>query len=638
MDAKKFMKAYEERKDRIEKGGHLMKELFADNTNINKEDSELSKLDVFNKTDSDSLEDQLLEQEISFSSTGTLSSAAEELQLPDNVDLSNFEDEDGDSSIIPFPSERGRTKAEFEAQCEAQKQKNKQKNATPSTRTKADFEKTTEKSNYKGRTKEDFEKQCAAQVNARKKSTSASTNNIHFSTDTLDLSKNEEGFKPESRTIPKDLVDLENTIILSFPAGLSTTDKNVFTFTKGKYTYMVDLGSEQAKQDCLEALREKTHRSFAWYEEKTGKKNWVLYDLAQYEIEPKAGMYLHVKSFPIGTLEVPVGASSCYRMFSNMKIDEGISFTKAFDTSDIITMCGMFDGAHFTKGVYFPTTFNSKNVVDTRFMFFKAIVDVPFSFTNSFDGKHIISAEQMFCSARWNGDFYLPESFSPENAKSLRSMFNNFKVKGMFTLPASFNTCNVEDFSSMFCNFKFPEDFILPKDFSVENAKDLSFMFSTSVLPTKYNIVANFKTAKCLIFDSMFLKAILPDNFELPESFSTANATTLFRMFYDCKFPKGFLLPESFSTVNAKIISELFYRCVFKTSFSLPPAFTIENVEKKDFVFMEAKGLGILDLGLKHVVKTLHARYSRNHGKTDNVRDIIYNGMELPTFIRRNQK
>ena len=454
----------------------------------------------------------------------------------------------------------------------------------------------------------------------------------------FDLSKDETGFKPESRTIPRSKVDLSDTVILTFPEGIHDGDENTLTFIKGKFSYIVDLTSESAKEDCVQALRRNTHRSFAWYKEKSGNQNWVLFDLAQYSIDSDAGMFLRVKEIPEGTLELPVNASSCYKMFSGIELNNKFSFTNAFNTSEIVTMANMFENAVFTKTIYFPTNFTSKNVKDMSFMFLGAKVEIPFKFTDSFNARNAISLKQMFCDAEFYGDFELPNSFSPVSANSLEAMFSSLKVKGHFSLPEGFDTQSVINMSRMFSNFKFPKDFKLPKYFYVDNVKDLSAMFCGAVLPTEHNILENFRTGNCINFNSMFLHAELPDNFSLPESFSTGNAVNMLRLFYGCTFPKGFRLPESFSTEKAVVISEMFYHCTFKTPFSLPPAFTIDNVKNKDFIFMEAKGLGVITLTTRQTVKSLHERYKRmKMRETIGTEDDTYNGMELPNFIKKRK-
>ena len=256
----------------------------------------------------------------------------------------------------------------------------------------------------------------------------------------FDLSKDETGFKPESRTVPKKQVDLSNTIILTFPEGIKNGDDNTLTFTKGKYSYIVDLTSKEAKEECAQTLRKNTYRSFAWFQESTGNKNWVLFDLAQYAPDKKTGLFLHVKKIPEGTLELPVNASSCYKMFSDTEINDKFSFTKAFDTTDIVTMANMFENAKFTSAVYFPTSFNTENVVDMSFMFAGATIEVPFRFTDAFNAKKAINLEQMFCRTKFKCDFELPESFSPEMAESFDSMFSSCIVDGDFKLPRSFST------------------------------------------------------------------------------------------------------------------------------------------------------------------------------------------------------
>lgn len=698
LNAKDFMRMYEEKT----KGGITnMKELFnpeddkrvVENVSEKTSESEpksitVKSMDFFSKGNSDNkntnsnaqhedlLEQELLEQEVNFSKTGIVSSAAEDLELPDNVDVSKLEDEDGDSSIVQFPTPKGRTMADFEAQCEAQRQRAKQRRTqTPqSSRFSPDNKDSRLSPNHAmgstkaGRSRSDFEKQCERQRQLREERKRKREEALHEMTHgelgkrpeprapfnptseiniakpgvkadlSFDLSKDETGFKPESRTIPRSKVDLSDTVILTFPEGIHDGDENTLTFIKGKFSYIVDLTSESAKEDCVQALRRNTHRSFAWYKEKSGNQNWVLFDLAQYSIDSDAGMFLRVKEIPEGTLELPVNASSCYKMFSGIELNNKFSFTNAFNTSEIVTMANMFENAVFTKTIYFPTNFTSKNVKDMSFMFLGAKVEIPFKFTDSFNARNAISLKQMFCDAEFYGDFELPNSFSPVSANSLEAMFSSLKVKGHFSLPEGFDTQSVINMSRMFSNFKFPKDFKLPKYFYVDNVKDLSAMFCGAVLPTEHNILENFRTGNCINFNSMFLHAELPNNFSLPESFSTGNAVNMLRLFYGCTFPKGFRLPESFSTEKAVVISEMFYHCTFKTPFSLPPAFTIDNVENKDFIFMEAKGLGVITLTTRQTIKSLHERYKRmKMRETIGTEDDTYNGMELPNFIKKRK-
>lgn len=698
LNAKDFMRMYEEKT----KGGITnMKELFnpEDDKRVVEDVSEktsesepksttVKSMDFFSKGNSDNkntnsdsqredlLEQELLKQEVNFSKTGIVSSAAEDLELPDNVDVSKLEDEDGDSSIVQFPTPKGRTMADFEAQCEAQRQRAKQRRtqAPPDSRFSQDSKDSRFSPDHAmcstkaGRSRSDFEKQCERQRQLREERKRKREEALHEMTHgelgkrpepkapfnptseiniakpgvkadlSFDLSKDETGFKPESRTIPRSKVDLSDTVILTFPEGIYDGDENTLTFIKGKFSYIVDLTSESAKEDCVQALRRNTHRSFAWYKEKSGNQNWVLFDLAQYSIDSDAGMFLRVKEIPEGTLELPVNASSCYKMFSGIELNNKFSFTNAFNTSEIVTMANMFENAIFTKTIYFPTNFTSENVRDMSFMFAGAKVEVPFKFTDSFNARNAISLKQMFCNAEFYGDFELPNSFSPVSANSLEAVFSSLKVKGHFSLPEGFDTQSVINMSRMFSNFKFPKDFKLPKYFYTDNVKDLSAMFCGAVLPTEHNILENFRTGNCINFNSMFLHAELPDNFSLPESFSTGNAVNMLRLFYGCTFPKGFRLPESFSTEKAVVISEMFYHCTFKTPFSLPPAFIIDNVKNKDFIFMEAKGLGVITLTTRQTVKSLHERYKRmKMRETIGTEDDTYNGMELPNFIKKRK-
>ena len=290
MDAKDFMKSYEEHIKNVKGGNIKMKELFNPEE---KNNEEMKSMDFFSKatnvkeesvpdfsaeantmekkeekdgSHTDSLEQELFQQEVNFSKIGTVNSAAEELELPDNMDMTALEDEDGDSDVIRFPTAKGRTMAEFEAQCKAQRQREKEKSNSKidTDRFRNRFSKdssstTMESHKSSGRTRSEFDKQCERQrqLNEERKRKREEKRNDFDRNDSksslnempFDLSKDETGFKPESRTVPKKQVDLSNTIILTFPEGIKDGDDNTLTFTKGKYSYIVDLTSKEAKEE-----------------------------------------------------------------------------------------------------------------------------------------------------------------------------------------------------------------------------------------------------------------------------------------------------------------------------------------------------------------------------------------------------
>ena len=188
MNARDFMKSYEQRVKNAEGGNVSMKELFnpeeKDNngmgsmnffdnsTNDNKVESSAessAKSNVDSALAKESLEKELLQQEVNFSKEGIVNSAAEELELPDNVDTTTLEDEDGDSSIVKFPTPKGRTMEEFEAKCEAQRKRDKEKNLDEitkqfSNRFSKDNSGTTAVTHKpSGRTRSEFDRQCECQ-------------------------------------------------------------------------------------------------------------------------------------------------------------------------------------------------------------------------------------------------------------------------------------------------------------------------------------------------------------------------------------------------------------------------------------------------------------------------------------------
>lgn len=83
---------------------------------------------------------------------------------------------------------------------------------------------------------------------------------------------------------------------------------------------------------------------FEWFKEETGLEKWVLYRLDQYKIDINLSRkrFLHYCGDKDSVIEVPLGVSSCYYMFSDNVTGTDINLAM----------------------------FHNQNIVDTRSMFF----------------------------------------------------------------------------------------------------------------------------------------------------------------------------------------------------------------------------------------------------------------------------
>ena len=199
------------------------------------------------------------------------------------------------------------------------------------------------------------------------------------------------------------------------------SDDNKLYFSVGDIKYIVDLSSKDARKECRTKLNKDTSRDFNWFKEETGMCNWVLYDSKMYVVENDSDGILYLHYIEDCGLEpiIPIGASSCYRMFSNYKILSEFDFT-SFNTVSIMTMDYMF-----ADSLYFEhldlSSFSTGNLRAMNYIFSGCIYlqDVDLS---SFDTERVDFME---------GVFYIWENLEKINLTNLK-MYNVKSTAKMF--------------------------------------------------------------------------------------------------------------------------------------------------------------------------------------------------------------
>lgn len=199
-----------------------------------------------------------------------------------------------------------------------------------------------------------------------------------------------------------------------FPDTKITKD---FMATIDGCIFNADFNSQTSKEDCLKEIKEKTGKSYNWFQESSGNKNWVLYSEDEYRIvKNEFGYYLHVRKGFKGKIHVPFNASSCHGYFSHTKVED-LDFSE-FDTGNIVDMSGMFYMANLGNR-FFPE-FNTKKVVTMYMMF--AGSNVKHLDLSMFDVSSVISFEGTFYGCKMLEDLNL-HGWNTHNAICFGHMF-----------------------------------------------------------------------------------------------------------------------------------------------------------------------------------------------------------------------
>ena len=213
----------------------------------------------------------------------------------------------------------------------------------------------------------------------------------------------------------------------------------------------------EEREKCIKEILEVTGKHYGWYKEITGNKNWILYDIEQYEVRNfddiehlvfgrdlmDAETFLCVRKDFKGKLYLPINASTCSFMFVDINVPE-IDLTE-FDTT---------------------------NVVNMDYMFLKADLGDCFSLGSSTNAQ-INSADQTTLS------------LNTEGVTTMSGMFKDCKVKHLDL--RSLRTHNVTDFSDMFYNCDSLIDLNVD-GFDTSNAEDFNGMFHGCHKLTQLNV------------------------------------------------------------------------------------------------------------------------------------------------------
>lgn len=105
--------------------------------------------------------------------------------------------------------------------------------------------------------------------------------------------------------------------------------------------FIINLNYKKEREECAKKINEITHECFAWTKEKFGERHWVLYNTKAFRVI--LGGIIHYNSECGVTPFMPVNATTCYKMFSDITDDVLVSFCH-FNTENIINMDRMFEG------------------------------------------------------------------------------------------------------------------------------------------------------------------------------------------------------------------------------------------------------------------------------------------------------
>lgn len=105
--------------------------------------------------------------------------------------------------------------------------------------------------------------------------------------------------------------------------------------------FIINLNYKKEREECAKKINEITHECFAWTKEKFGKRHWVLYNTKAFRVI--LGGIIHYNSECGVAPFMPVNATTCYKMFSDITDDVLVSFCH-FNTENIINMDRMFEG------------------------------------------------------------------------------------------------------------------------------------------------------------------------------------------------------------------------------------------------------------------------------------------------------
>lgn len=155
--------------------------------------------------------------------------------------------------------------------------------------------------------------------------------------------------------------------------------------------FIINLNYKKEREECVKKINEITHECFAWTKEKFGKRHWVLYNTKAFRVI--LGGIIHYNSEYGVAPFMPVNATTCYKMFSDITDDVLISFCH-FNTENIINMDRMFEGCKSRLQLNLMR-FNTKKV-ERMYRMFADCPKIELLDIRSFDLSNTTTLREMF--------------------------------------------------------------------------------------------------------------------------------------------------------------------------------------------------------------------------------------------------
>ena len=155
--------------------------------------------------------------------------------------------------------------------------------------------------------------------------------------------------------------------------------------------FIINLNYKKEREECAKKINEITHECFAWTKEKFGKRHWVLYNTKAFRVV-LGGIIQYNSEYGVAPF-MPVNATTCYKMFSDITEDVLISFYN-FNTENIINMDRMFEGCKSRLQLNLMC-FNTKKV-ERMYRMFADCTKIELLDIRSFDLSSTTTLREMF--------------------------------------------------------------------------------------------------------------------------------------------------------------------------------------------------------------------------------------------------
>lgn len=256
-----------------------------------------------------------------------------------------------------------------------------------------------------------------------------------------------------------------------------------------------------------------------------------------------------------------------------------------FDTSNVENMYSMFACAKLAEGSTFGSKFNTLNVTDFRSMF--ECVDLPCTLdVLSFNTSSATYLDRMFANATLNYKSCIFK-YDLSNCYTLDHMFSKatFKHEGGLAFK---NSHNLEILIGVFTLADLSESPYFILDFDTSNVRYMTGLFRDTKFSKKFYFGSHFTTKNVRFMGCMFCGAKqIPNDFTLGTNFDTSKVLRMYELFRNTKLPHGFNLGDKFSTAKCVDFDGMFWTCEMNEDFSFGDKFTTKNARTcRDMFFM----------------------------------------------------